>query len=134
MWSYLDIDMVDHLKAILAAWCEITGQEVKYRPVERLLWEFHQMDFTADDLRCVVQGMKRHNSKSDSKYKIQLHKVIGDLETFASMLAEFRAKERNRPKPPSPAQRVVSEFRRSPGQVQDKDCLSLKDVFKRMAE
>src|SRR6185503_18325446 len=104
--------MTDQLHALHSAWCKSSAQEINYRATERLWYALHQLDFTPDDVRCVVDGMKRFNSRSmDAKYRIQAHKVCGDPEVFASMLAEFRGKERNRIKPPSPAQAIVEQFR-----------------------
>jgi hypothetical protein len=43
--------------------------------------------------------------------KIQVHKLIGDLEVFASILAEARAKQRNAIPKPTPKEVILHTFR-----------------------
>jgi len=88
-------------------WCSLTQQELHKKSTERLFWQFNNDGFTADDLRCVVTYMQRCNANGQH-YKIQAHKVLGDLEVFASVLADAKAKARNRRPPPTEKEKVVA--------------------------
>lgn len=93
-----------------SAWSEATSQEPDPRIVkqnERLAWEFFNAGFTCDELRRVVRYMKHENSKG-GRFKIQLHKVAGDLERFASILADCKAQDRNRRPAPTPKEQVMA--------------------------
>lgn len=93
-----------------AAWCRHANQDLNLMATERIFYELAKAGFTEADIGIVVNGMKRHNQRSDAKYKIHCHKVCGDLEFFASLLADFSAQNRNRPKPPTPKEQVQQQF------------------------
>lgn len=88
-------------------WCSLTQQELHKKSTERLFWQFNNEGFSPDDLRCVVGYMQRCNTNGQH-YKIQAHKVLGDLEVFASVLADAKAKARNRRPPPTEKEKVVA--------------------------
>lgn len=90
-------------------WESLTGQELKRAPTERLFWEFNNAGFTMDDLRCIVTYMQRCNAKGQ-KYKIMVHKVIGDLEIAASILASAAAVQRNARKAQSASDKIMSQY------------------------
>jgi hypothetical protein len=95
-----------------STWNQITGQELNLRATERLFYELWKLEFTPDDLACVLKYMLAFNRKHpECPMKVQAHKVMGDPETFASVLAEARAKERNRPRPATPKEAVLQSFR-----------------------
>lgn len=93
-------------------WCSLTEQELHRKATERLFWQFHNDGFTGDDLKCVIGYMQRCNSKGGGRYKIQAHKVIGDLEVFASILAEAKAKERNARKAQTASEKIMAQYER----------------------
>lgn len=104
--------MNETLKALHACWNSLTGQELHFRATERLFYELFKMDFTEDDLKCVLRHVIGYNkTHPHAPMKVQAHKLLGDLEVFGSILAEARAKERNRPKPPTAKEIVLKEFR-----------------------
>lgn len=104
--------MTTELERLHLTWNQITGQDLNARATERLFFEFWKLDFTTDDLQCVLKYMLSFNRKHpDCPMKIQAHKVLGDLEIFASVLAEARARERNRVKPRSNQDSVLQSFR-----------------------
>ncbi len=71
-----------------------------------------KMDFTPDDLLCVLKHVLAYNrAHPNAPMKIQIHKLCGDLEIFASILAEARAKDRNRIKEQTPKEKTLSEWR-----------------------
>jgi hypothetical protein len=110
--------MTDLLHSIHAQWCASTGQELKYPPCERMLYDFVKSDFTADDLRCVLVFIIWQNKKREPQYRERLlfHKIVGDLETFNSRRGEAKAWERNRRSAASPREKVLEQFRgASPG-------------------
>lgn len=114
------------------SWCGLTGQELNYRATERLFFEFADLGFNIDDLRCVIEGMKRHNHRNDSKYKFHVHKVVGDLEVFASLLADFRSLERARPKAKTPQVRILEAFLNSPAPAEDKSAQVVREVLRKI--
>lgn len=91
-------------------WCSLTEQELHRKATERLFWEFHNDGFTSDDMRCVIGYMQRCNSKGNGRYKIQAHKVLGDLEVFASILAEARGRERNARKAKTASEKIMAAY------------------------
>lgn len=103
------MQIIDDLHSL---WESLTGQELRRRPVERLFWEFNNEGFTADDLRTLLNYMMRCNAKGGGRYKIQVHKVIGDLEITASILAEAKAKERNTRKAQTASEKVLADYER----------------------
>jgi len=95
-------------------WNQVTGQQLNPRATERLFFEFWSMDFTDQDLQCVLKYMIAYNRKHpNTPMKIQAHKVLGDLETFASVLSEAMALERNKPVKTTPRESVLMSFRRT---------------------
>lgn len=104
--------MNEKLKALHACWCVVTGQELHFRATERLFYELFKMDFTEDDLKCVLNHVLAYNrTHKHAPMKVQVHKLLGDLEIFASILAEARAKDRSKPKSATPKEIVLQEFR-----------------------
>ena len=116
------------------AWCKASGQELNLRATERLFYDLQVAGFVADDITCVVLGMKRHNAKSTAQYKILAHKVCGDVEYFASLLADYRAKERNRIKP-TPREKVLAAFRPTAGETMTGTTApTVGDILKRIVQ
>ena len=96
------------LQDLHAAWESASGQEVNYRATERIFYAAHQMDFTADDVKIAVKHLIRFNNKNDgAKFRINVFKIIGDLESFAALVAEARATDRNRRANPTPKDKVI---------------------------
>lgn len=54
--------------------------------------------------------MLRCNRKGGGRYKLQVHKVIGDHEVFASILGEVRAIERNRRKAMTESEKIMRAY------------------------
>jgi hypothetical protein len=80
-----------------ACWCSVTGQELHQRATERLFYEFEAIGFTAADLKLVLEYLLRQNRQMNgAKFRINCVKIVGDLEGFASLLAEASAVKRNR--------------------------------------
>lgn len=104
--------MNEQLEPLRACWNKLTGQDLNARATERLFFEYLKMDFTESDLQCVLRACLAYNRKHQTcPMKIQVHKIIGDLEIFASMLGEARAKERNQVKAATPKEQVLQAFR-----------------------
>lgn len=100
------------LNLFFIAWSESTGQESDQRFIkqnERLVWEFLNAGFTCEELRRVISYMKHENSKG-GRFKLQLHKVAGDLERFASILADCKARDRNRRPTPTARETALESF------------------------
>lgn len=105
--------MIDQLKSVHSAWVKLTGQELKYQPCERMLFDFVNSGFTVQDLECVLTFMLWSNSKREPKYRdrIQFHRIVGDLEVFNSRLGEAHAWHRNRRPSPSDKEKVLAQWR-----------------------
>ncbi len=114
-------------------WARLTKQELHPRATERLFFGFHNEGFTCDDLRCVVEYYQRFNRQNNgAQFRINAQKICGDIEAFASVLAEARAKERNRPKAVTPKEQVIN-LRERPVDVEKPATGSdrhVSDVFK----
>ena len=109
--------MTEKLKALHACWCHMTGQELHFKATDRLFYEMFKMDFTTDDLLCVLKHVLSYNrTHPNAQMKVQVHKLLGDLEVFASILAEARAKERNRVKPLTPKESALEAWRPTCGE------------------
>jgi hypothetical protein len=108
-----------------SAWQDASGQEVNYRATERIFYAAHQMDFTPDDVKIAVKHLIRFNNKNEgAKFRINVFKIIGDLESFAALVAEARAVDKNRRHAPTPKQQIQRAYE----QVQDAEQSSLLTV------
>ncbi len=91
-------------------WCSTTNQELHKKATERLFYEFISAGFNSDDLTCVLKYMQGSNRKGGGRYKIQCHKILGDHEVFASILAEAKAIERNRRKAATASEKIMQQY------------------------
>lgn len=120
-------------------WCSLTQQELHKKSTERLFWQFNNEGFTAEDMGIVVKYMQRCNAKGGGKYKIQAHKVLGDLEIFASILADAKAHARNARPAPTPRDVVIAQ-RERPVEPETADSringngMHFSDVLKKLAQ
>lgn len=104
--------MTEQLQSLHACWNQVTGQDLHFKATERLFYELWKMEFKPDDLLCVLKHVLQYNkTHQNAQMKVQVHKLLGDLTVFASILAEARARERNRIKPHTPKENVLAEFR-----------------------
>lgn len=97
-------------EAFFAAWFSVTGQEHDARIVkqhERTAWEFLKAGFLPSELERVCRYMQKENTKG-GRFKIQLHKVAGELDRFASILADVKAQDRNRRPLPIERDRILA--------------------------
>lgn len=100
------------IEALQFAWNKASGQILHAALTERIFFEANKMSITPDDVRCVVEHLKRFNKRSDgAKFRINCYKVMGDLECFASTLAEARGAERNHRPAPTEREKVLESFR-----------------------
>lgn len=98
-----------HIEALHGAWCQSTGQELHLRATERLFFDLHQMEFTPTDIQMVAAHLIGLNKNSGgAKYSLRANRVLGDLEFFASTLAEAKATKRNKRPAPTPKEKVVA--------------------------
>lgn len=126
--------MTTKLKCILDVFCKLSGQELKYFPCERLLFDYHNNGFTEDDLKCVLTFMLWQNSKREPRFRnrILFHRIVGDLEEFNSRLGEARAWERNRKKPATAREQVLKSFRGVEAEPRQ-NMRPITEIFKSMA-
>lgn len=112
--------MIEQIKSIHQCWCRLTGQELRYQPCERMIFDWINSGFTEQDLETLLEFMLWQNRKREPKYrdKIQFHRIVGDLEVANSRLGEAIAWKRNRVKPPTEKQKVLSEFRGTPAETE----------------
>lgn len=99
---------MNDIPSLHAAWCSASGQELNPRATERIFFELAKMDFTADDVRIAVTHLMAFNRKSGgAKFRINAFKVLGDPETFASLVAEARAAQRNKRPAPTEKDKII---------------------------
>lgn len=104
--------MTESIQSIHAVWCQTTGQELHFKATERIFYEMAKLDFKPDDLLCVLTHVLWYNkTHKHAPMKVQIHKLCGDLEIFASILADAKQRERSQPKKPTPKEIVLHEFR-----------------------
>jgi len=77
---------------------EQTGLQVNLRVHERAWMDFIEHGYTVDDLRLVLQHLKRENRRMECcQFSVRLDRLLDfEYRHFDSMLAEARAIERNR--------------------------------------
>jgi hypothetical protein len=124
---------MDKIHQVQSVWCDLTGQIIKPRALERMFYEFVAIGFTSDDLRCVVQHMQRANKRmKGAAFTFRVHRVVGDLEWFASMLAESRAKERNLKPGHTPKQQALQKLRPVVEEpLLPANCIHIKEALRR---
>lgn len=129
------MEIINKINQLHKTWESVTGQVINLRATERIWYEFASMDFTEDDLRCVLADLMRFNRASNgAKFRINLQKICGDPETFASLLGEARAKERNRKKPPTAKDQVLQNLRPTVGEpLSGQNTRTLSEVFQTIA-
>lgn len=76
----------------------MTGQQPPYSTCERRWWEWSKAGFAEDDLRLVIEHVKRENKKREFGFQLSLRfdKIIGDIERFGDCLGSARAEQRAR--------------------------------------
>lgn len=121
------------LQPILAAYLKTTGRQCNYMVHEYALFAYHQAGYTAEDMTLVCQFLVRENRRNSYQYSLHLTKLIGDLARFDDILNDARAKERNRPKPPTPKEQVLAQFRPAIEQtLTGTTALTVKEVLRRI--
>lgn len=104
--------MMDRIRSLHEVWNQTTGQTVNLRATERIFFELANLDFTADDLLSVLKHVLHYNkTHAACPMKVQVHKLCGDVEAFASICAEAKAKARNKVAKPTPKESVLHAFR-----------------------
>lgn len=127
--------MTDSIKAVFDVYCEITHFQPKLAIHERAIAEYLQAGYDQNDLRCVLLFLQRENRRGDRTYSLRLDKLLDfEFRHFDSLLCEARAKERNRPKPPSNSQRVVEQFRHTKTVTEQPVARSVKDVLREIVK
>lgn len=86
------------LRSLHRVYCELSGHQPPYSTCERRLLEFHNAGFAEDDLRLIIEHVKRVNSKREPAYRLSLRftHIIGDLERAGDLVGEARAERRAR--------------------------------------
>lgn len=93
------------------AWCNASAQELSYKASERIFYELHRLDFTADDVTLAVKHLIRFNTKSGgAKFRINAFKICGDIESFAALVAEAKAVLRNTRKAQSASEKIMAAY------------------------
>jgi len=105
--------MTEKLQSLHAKYCTLTGQELKYQPAERMLYDYLNNGFTEADLDTVLTFLIHQNKKREPRYrnKIQFHRIVGDLEFFNSIFGEASAWARNKRPAPTEKSLTLAAFR-----------------------
>lgn len=99
------------LESLHAAYCALTGLQVRFCFHERTWFEFDKAGFTESDLHTVIGFLTRENrGHRDWKYSLKISKLIEDLARFDEFRAEALAVARNRRAPMTPKEQVLQEF------------------------
>lgn len=94
------------LKALLDAYIEITGLPVtlSYQRSQALT-ELHARGVTADDVRAVLQKLKRlvaSGTKGYSDASLDFRNTLGNVDTFEERVLKCRQEAARRRRPPTP--------------------------------
>lgn len=110
--------MHNQLLEILDAYTRLSGREAKLGVYEHSLFDWVRAGFTKEDMITVINYINRENRRNDFKYSLRLGHLINDHQRFEDLLQEAKAKDRNRVKPPTERQKVLSEFRGTPAETE----------------
>jgi len=128
--------MTDTPQSVHAMFCQETKTEPTYRVHERSYYDFQAYRFTAEDLKLVIRHLQRENrAMNGARYSLRVDKLLDfEYRHFDSLLSEARAKERNRHKIKTAAEKTLQQFRpvvvESP--VTEPDTTqTLKDILRR---
>lgn len=127
--------MHEQINKLRQRWNELTGQDVRERPFERVGYEFLK-DFTIEDMEQVVQFILHQNKKREPRFRdvLRFDRVLGDPETFEGRRSEAAAWWRNRVKPATEKAKTVAAFRSTPGETEGTGTTrTLRDVLKGIA-
>lgn len=66
----------------------LTNQSLRFRPFERLWWDFRQHGYDAHDLEMTVKYIEARNRKETFKISLRLNLLLDDLARFESYRGE----------------------------------------------
>jgi len=94
------------IRKLHEVYCRETSLQVSLPVSRHFLWEaFLARGFTADDLTVVCRNLRRQISNGDRRMAcLRFTVLIGELDTFEELLAEFRALQRKPKFAPGKAQ------------------------------
>lgn len=129
------------LRSLHACYCELSLQQPPYSTCERRWFEWQKAGFDIDDLRLVIEHVRRENKKRDFGFQLSLRfdKIIGDIERFGDCLGSARAEKRARDfkakhsYPPAKAE-VLRATGRSDQPPIPEGCMPLGEVLRQMRE
>lgn len=86
------------LRTLHRVFCECSGHAPPFLTCERRLLEFSNAGFAEDDLRLMLEHIKRVNKKREFAYQLSMRfdKTVGDLERAGDLIGEARADKRAR--------------------------------------
>lgn len=86
------------LRTLHRVYCGLSGHAPPYATCERRLLEFHNAGFTEEDIKDVVEYVKRANRKFgySGGWSLVFGSLIGNLEKFGDLVGASRADKRDR--------------------------------------
>lgn len=86
------------LRHLHRLYVELSHHSCPYVTCERRWLEWHNAGFSEDDLRLIIEHVKRVNKKREFGFQLSMRfgNLIGDLERAGDLLGEARAEQRKR--------------------------------------
>lgn len=84
------------LESMHETYNRLTGQNLKFKPFERLWWSFQKAGYTSADLELTVNYIHARNRRDTYKISLRLNLLLDDLARFESYRgeADLQAREK----------------------------------------
>jgi hypothetical protein len=105
----------EDIRKLHTTYCQETGLQIALPVSRHILWEaFLARGFTTNDLTLVCRSLRRQISNGDRRMAcLRFTTLIGDVDNFEELLAEFRALQRKPTYAPGKAQVLRATGRES---------------------
>ncbi len=84
------------LQAMHATYNRLTNQTLRFKPFERLWFDFQHAGYSSADLELVLTYMQRRNRKGGFEISLRLDRLLDDLARFESYRGEADLEARNK--------------------------------------
>lgn len=129
--------IMDTPASIHAVFCSATGTTPNLMIHERAYADFIAHGFTGDDLRCVLDYLRRENKRMNgAKFSMRLDRLLDfEYRHFDSILCEARARERNQKQPLTPREKVLQQLRPTVSNTETGTvAITIKDVLRKISQ
>lgn len=92
----MNLELDGTLRHLHRLYVELSHHSCPYATCERRWLEWHNAGFSEDDLRLIIEHVKRVNRKREAGFQLSMRfgNLVGDLERAGDLLGEARAYKR----------------------------------------